>query len=393
MKTALRVFIGFLVVCAMLGGIMNFLWGRDAEKASYFAADAPVRAIKLPLPFPTDLIYQPSPDSTVLIATRKREPAIFEISAFDQAKAKKLWQLPFAGNVVGQTSREVVVYEAKTSTVHFVNPRTGKITRNVSPEPAPLTSPSSLYLGMAFTDDLYITTKPLYQDVVVNGKFDTSWEIGITAKTWAKNEQKWFVPPVKQIVIIESPPVILGDKLLVINPQKKIKEGHSYQLISLKTGEELHRGTTDGTYYSPTKDQFFECANTFVQRLDPFTQRELWRVNGAFSFGSLWAFGDQLTILSRHPDGSHNTIRIVDSGSGQVRAQFDVPFFKETDIKGAYLTRNNQVFLHFEKTNFGEPGTLLYDYWVCYDPQTQRALWRTDFHSESTSSLLPFITL
>jgi hypothetical protein len=83
----------------------------------------------------------------------------------------------------------------------------------------------------------------------------------------------------------------------------------------------------------------------------------------------------------------------VDSVSGKVRKQIDLPFFNETTIKGAYLTRSNQLFLHFEKQNAKEPGTLLYNYWVCYDPQARKALWRTDFHSESISSLIPFINL
>ncbi|WP_460968837.1 hypothetical protein [Spirosoma migulaei] len=393
MKIAIKVFMGFLALCAVLGGIMSFLWGRAANRNDYFATDATVRPLPLPLPFPSGLIYQSSPDSSVLIGSQKREPALFEISAFDRSTAHKLWQLPFTGTIVGQTNARILVYEATTSAVHFINPRTGQTTRTVSPAPAPLTSPSSLYTGMAFTDDLYLTTKPLYKQVVTDGKVDTNWKIGITAKHWGTNEIAWFVPPVQQIVIIEHPPIVSGDNVLVINPEQKVGEGHSYQVISLKTGAELHRSVTEGTYYSPGNDQFFERTNTAIRRLDPFTQKERWRLNGNFSFGQLWQIGDQLTILSRHPDGAHNTIRIVASVSGHILSQFDVPFFNDTAIKGAYLIHDSQVFLHFDQPNFAEPGTLLYDYWVCYDPQTQQALWRTDFHSESISSLLPFITL
>jgi outer membrane protein assembly factor BamB len=268
-KILIKVFIGFLLGCGVLGGVLNFLWGRTSEKNDFFATDAPVKPIPLSLPFPTDLIYQASPDSTVLIATRKREPALFEISAFDRTTARKMWQLPFAGNVVGQTSRQLLVYEEKTKTVHFINPRDGKITRTVNPEPAPLTSPSSLYVGMAFTDDLYITTKPLYQDVVINGKTDTSWQIGITAKSWETNETKWYLPPIKQIVIIEHPPIISSGNVLIVNAEQKIGEGHSYQIISQETGEELHRSVTDGTYYPLGKDRFFERTKSMVRRLDP----------------------------------------------------------------------------------------------------------------------------
>jgi hypothetical protein len=376
-----------------LGVLMNFFLDRLPEKQTYYAADASVRTIAPAQPFPTDLIYQASPDSSVLVGTRKREPGLFNISAFDRSTARKLWQLPFSGNVVGQTNRHILVYEAKTSTVHFINPRSGQITRKISPEPAPLTTPSSLYIGMAFTDDLYLTTKPLYKNVVVRGKVDTSWQIGITAKTWATNEQTWFLPPVKQIVINEYPPVVKGDKVLIVNPEQKIGAGHSYQIISLQTGEEQYRGSTEGTYYPISKDLFIERTNAFIRRLDPFTQRENWRLNGNYSVSQVWILSDQVTILSRHPDGLRNVLRIVDSVSGKVRKQIDLPFFNETTIKGAYLTRSNHLFLHFEKQNAKEPGTLLYDYWVCYDPQARKALWRTDFHSESISSLIPFINL
>lgn len=393
MKIAIKVFIGFIAFCAMLGVIMSFLWSQTSEKNTYFATDALVRTIAISAPFPGELLYQSTPDETVLLGTRQLEPAVFEISAWDRVTARKLWQLPFVGNIVGQTDRYILVYEAKTSTVHFINPGTGQITRHISPEPAPLTSPASFYTGMAFTEDLYITTKPLYKQVVVNGKIDNTWRIGITAKTWKTNETIWFLPPVKQIVIIEYKPVVSGNNLLVINSEQKIGEGHSYQIISLKTGEELHRSITEGTYFPLEQDQFFERTNTVVRRLDPFTQREIWHLDGNFSFGQLWKTGDQLTILSRHPDGSRNTIRIVNSLTGQLKKQVDLPFFKETAINGAYLTRANQLLLHFKATNNKEPGTLLYDYWVCYDPTTQKAMWRTDFHSESITSLLPFINL
>ena len=32
-----------------------------------------------------------------------------------------------------------------------------------------------------------------------------------------------------------------------------------------------------------------------------------------------------------------------------------------------------------------------YDYWVGYDENTHKVLWRTDFKSPSTSTLLPFV--
>ncbi|RRB07260.1 hypothetical protein [Larkinella rosea] len=376
----------------MFGSIMNFMGSCSSEKQDYFAADAPVRSVDLPLPFPTNLLYQSSPDSSVLMGTRKRGPEQFEIRAFDCKTAQKLWQLPFAGTIVGQTDSQILVYEERTSTVHFVNPRDGRITRNVSPEPAPLTSPSSLYGGMAFTDDFYLTTKPLYQNVIVKDQIDTSWKIGITAKRWETNETEWFLPPVKQIVILTYAPVIQGDNVLVVNAEQKMGSGHSYQIVSLKTGREIHRSATQGIFYLLRNDRFFERTSTYVRRIDPFTRREIWRIDGNFSLGWLSEIGDQLAVLSRHSDGTQNTLRILNAGTGQERSQFNLPFFKEATLKGAYLTRLNQLLLHFESSNPRIPGERLYDYWVGYDPKNRRARWRTDFHSESFSSLLPFVT-
>ncbi|GAB3951281.1 hypothetical protein GCM10028805_31090 [Spirosoma harenae] len=390
MKTLIKVCVGTLLFCVALGGVMSFWRGRAAEKTTLFAENMPVKAIALWLKFPTDLIYQSSPDSTVVIGTKKQSSDLFAISAFEQTTAQKLWQLPFDGKIIGQTSRHMLVFEAKTEAVHFIEPRSGKISRRISPVPAHLTSLSSLYTGMAFSDDVYLTTKPLYQQVVVNGKVDDSWKIGITAKTWDTNETSWFLPPVKQIVNIEYAPIIKGDNVLIVNPEQKIGEGHSYQIVALKTGKEHYRGITKGTYYPLCNDRFYERTETVVRRLNPFTQQEIWRLNGAFSFGQLSEIGNQLTILSRHQDGTHNIIRIVDSNSGRLIKQVDIPFIKESTIKGAYFTSDNQFLLHFEAPNFSQPGNLLYDYWVCYDPQTQQPVWRTDFHSESISSLLPF---
>jgi hypothetical protein len=390
MKTLTR----FLIFRAVPVSIIHFLLSCAFESGEHFASDVPVRKIELPLPFPDDVQYLPSPDTAILLGTRKLEPDLHEISAYERNSAKKLWQLPFAGNLVGQTALDLVVYCRKDSTVYFIDPAHGNINRKITPQPDPLTSPSSLYLGMAFTNDLYITTKPLYKSVIKkNEKIDTTWQIGLTAKNWETNETRWFLPPVKQMVIIEYPPEINGDKILVINPEKKIGEGHSYQIISTKTGRELSQVHSEGTYYSNGSGHFFERKNEFVRKIDPFTQKEIWRINGSFAFAQVSETGEQLAILSAHPNGTLHTLRIINALTGQQLGQFNLPFFKTTAIKGAFLTRSKALLLHFKKTSFEDPGTLLYDYWVCYDPKLQKALWRTDFHSESISSLIPYINL
>ena len=116
--------------------------GRTADESGF---EAPLKKIVFALPFPTDLIYQAAPDAKVIVGTKELEPAIykmnggvietptFEISGFDVETGRKLWQLPFVGEVVDQTETQILVYEEKTLTVHFVTPRTGEITRTERP--------------------------------------------------------------------------------------------------------------------------------------------------------------------------------------------------------------------------------------------------------------------
>ena len=204
MKTRINVFI--------MMSLSHFLIGCFSENKAHFGTDSPQQNLVCELPFSTDLVYQATPDSNVLIGTKKVSPAIFEISGYAVSTAQKLWQLPFVGEIVGQTITQVLVYEEKTSTVHFVDPENGQITRTVSPTPSPLTSKNGLTQGMAFTDEMYLTTKSLYTQVIENGKTDESFPVGITSKTWDSNKKRWFLPPVKQIVILEYVPIIAGDK-------------------------------------------------------------------------------------------------------------------------------------------------------------------------------------
>jgi hypothetical protein len=393
----IKVIAGLVVLSAVLMLGIGFFRDHmpDTAPKPYFGASAVIEPMDVPLPFPDGLIYEASPNPSIITGLRRKASGRSEVTGYDRKTAKMLWSINFSGQLIGQTDKELLMYEPGESTVYFINPVNGRTTRKVSPQPDALTHPSSLYLGMAFTDQFYITIKPLYGSVITDkeGITDTTLQIGITAKNWLTNETAWFLPPVKQIVTIEHRPVVSGDKAMIVNPEQKIGEGHSYQIVSLKTGQELYRGVTEGTYFPLAKERFFERTKSFVRRIDPFTQKEIWRIDGHFPFGQLSEMGDQLTIISRHADGSQNSMRIINSVTGKPIKEFDLPFFKETVINGAFITADNRVFLHFKESDSKNPGKLLYDYWVHYDVQTKSALSRTHFHSESVTSLIPFINL
>src|SRR5882724_57839 len=82
-----------------------------------FAAEAPVKQIVSELPFPEGLIYQASPDATVILGLKKIAPALFDVGGYDLATAEKLWQLDFPGQVVGGTATQVLVYQEGNSTI------------------------------------------------------------------------------------------------------------------------------------------------------------------------------------------------------------------------------------------------------------------------------------
>lgn len=373
----------------MVSILISFLTGCFLAKQENYAAAQPVKRIACELPFPTDLIYQSTPDETVILGRKQIEPAIFEISGFETSSGKKLWQLPFPGEPVGDTAKQILVYEKNTSSVHFINPKDGQITRKISPAPVPLTSQSGFAAGMAFTDEMYLTTKALYTQMRDNGKVDESFPIGITAQTWENNEKKWFVPPVKQIVIIEYRPVVLGDKVLLINTRQKIGGPHSYQNISLKTGEQLFRNDSEGEFSYIGKGFLMDQTSGFVRRIDPLTNKEIWKLEDDFTNSRVAAIGNQITIATPHKDHTR-TIRIVDAESGKILKQFDLPDLQRTVLNAAYLAKDNNVWLNFNLEQNVSMGETPYNYWVGYNPETKKAAWRTDFESSSISSLFPF---
>lgn len=360
------------------------------KKEKLFATDAPVRQITFSLPFPTDLLYQFSPDSAIILGRKRIKPGIFEISAFDILSGKKHWQLPFLGEIVGQTSTQILVYEEQTQTIHFVNPINGAITRKITPAPSTFTSKAGLEIGMAFSDEMYITTMPLYAQIVENGKADRTWHIGITAKTWNDNKTQWFVAPVKQIVLLEYTPFIDENKLLIINPKQSINGKHSYQIIDLKTGKELSRTNTEGEFISLNAHYFIEKTPLFIRCFDPFSEKEYWKISSDFRHSAIYSVGNQLSIVS----ANQNKTRIVlqlSVKTGKTLKTFDLPNFGTAILNGIFLKNDQKIWLNFSKETYKIAEERPYDYWVGYDELSQKASWRTDFKSQSTSTLLPFV--
>ena len=140
---------------------------------------------------------------------------------------------------------------------------------------------------MAFNDEFYVTTKALHNSIY-NGygntrQDDESFKIGITAKSWTSSETKWFLPPVKQIVIIENCPVIFGDKVFVINPPQTVEGSQTYQLVSLADGAELFRGTTAGNFSQIGKDLFNRANRRLRTPIRPTDERGRLANYGQFS--------------------------------------------------------------------------------------------------------------
>lgn len=374
--------------------LINLLNGCSWRRTSNFAADAPVKKMTFDLPFPSDLIYQATPDAGVVVGTKQIEAYIsYEISSFDVKTGRQIWQLPFAGKIVGQTENRILVYEDKTSTVYFIAPQTGEITRRISPAPVELTRVNfDLYVGMAFTDEMYLTTKSLYTNVFKGiHDPDESFQIGYKAKNWSDNKPVWFVPPDGEFVIISRPPLIFGDRVLIVNDPYGKGTGHSYKIVALKTGEELARGESDGNYHYLSDKYFIEATPTFVMRIELSTGKELWKIPSAENY-SVSAIGSQITLQSTDKN-KIRTIRIIDAENGEVLKQFEFSSAVETRLEAAFFTKDALVLLNFNSKSSDRAFSdhKYYNYWVAYDAEAKKALWRTDFESHSADSLFRFV--
>lgn len=90
------------------------LFGRCSEfKETYFAENVKIQQLILKQSFPDDFIYQKSLNKNIVIGINKIEPAIFKIVGFDISTTKRIWQLPFLGEIIGQTDSYLLVYEEK----------------------------------------------------------------------------------------------------------------------------------------------------------------------------------------------------------------------------------------------------------------------------------------
>lgn len=408
MKITTQIF-SRLLAAGILAGLLVAC--KSCQPVNELGHEAPVRAIVFDLPFPNNLIYQATPNAKIIVGKKDARPPInqpggldapyYEISGFEIETGNKLWQLPFQGEVVGQTEKQILIYEEKTATVHFVNPADGNVTRKVTPAPNPLGSKNSLELGMAFTDDVYLTTKALYvriwgdtsgKDTTPdweNRREDESFKIGITAKNWNSDKVKWFLPPVKQIVTIEYRPVIFGDKVFIINPPQTIDGDQTYQIVSLKTGEEIFRGKTAGKFSRIGKDLFVEQTDSLVRRFDPLSGADVWKIEGQFHNASIRAIGSQITIAAPHEDGTL-TITLIDAPTGKSITQFEFPTTINTPLKGCFLTANKETVCNFAAESRTDVLKRDFDYWVGYDAPTKKILWRTELNSKPASSLFPF---
>ncbi len=366
-------------------------WLRPAEK---FAANAPVKKMVFDLPFPNDLIYQATPDAKVIVGTKVIEANLsYEISGFDVETGRRLWQLPFEGKLVGQTQKQILVSEYKTSTVYFVAPRTGEITRRISPAPIQLTRINfDTYIGMAFTDEMYLTTQALYTSIFIKlREKDESFPIGITAQRWANNEKVWFVPPDGQLVIIGDRPLIFGDKVLIMNAPYGKGTGHSYKIVSLKTGEELFRNESNGKFHYLADKYFIEITPSFVRQIEPLTGKELWKIEADFHNALAAAIGNQISFHTAN-DKQTGTKRVVEAETGKLLKQFELPHTPKATSETVFITKDNLVLFNVTSTSvdFFRRIDKHYNYWVAYDTEAKKVLWRTDFESYSASSLFPF---
>jgi hypothetical protein len=243
---------------------------------------------------------------------------------------------------------------------------------------------------MAFSDETYLTTKALYTQIRADEKnVDESFQIGITAKNWGKDEKLWFAAPVKQIVIIENYPVIFGDKVLLVNPPQSLDGQQTYQILSLKTGEEIYRGQTDGKYTLTGKNYLIEQSGAAVSRIDLSQNKPLWKIENKQTKGTrISAIGNQITIATPDQNGARS-VHLIDADSGKELKKFNLPNLQNTLLDACYLMKDETIALHFLKD---KPTDQNYDYFVGWSTDSNKALWRTRLEDNlSLTSLFSLI--
>jgi outer membrane protein assembly factor BamB len=373
-------------------GLSTWLTACFSGVETRFASDAPVKKIVADTenPLPQNYFYRSTPIENVIISS-ETEFLKSKITAYDKSNGKQLWQTNFEAFYVGQTEKNILVYDLQN--VIWLNPNNGEITRKIAKIPNPIKTSfnfnSYLLNGMAFNDEIYITTKPLYQQIYdANQKQDDSYQIGVTANNWEKNDKLWFVPPVKQIVNIEYKPVIFGDKVLIVNPPQSIDGKQTYQIISLKTGEEIYRRNTDGKYFLLGENILIEETSDKISRINFVENKPIWSISAAQIIGThISAIGNQITIAIPDKNGTRN-IKIIDAESGKELKKFDLPDLQETVFDGAFLLKNGSIALHFLKNMTTDKN---YDYFVGWDIDAKKALWRTEFDGKKLTSLFNVI--
>jgi hypothetical protein len=126
-----------------------------------------------------------------------------------------------------------------------------------------------------------------------------------------------------------------------------------------------------------------------IKRIEPFLNKTLWQIEGNFAKAHVSVLGKQMSVIS--PFANHQNIKLIDIETGKIIKDFDLPQLKNAVFQEVFETKEKQILLHFQRPNYAVIATNEFDYWVCYDVINKKPLWRTDFHSESLSSILPLL--
>ena len=85
------------------------------------------------------------------------------------------------------------------------------------------------------------------------------------------------------------------------------------------------------------------------------------------------------------------TVLQFNTETGKALKTFDLPNTGSTILNGIFLKNDKQIWLNFSTETYKIPEERPYNYWVGYDENAKKALWRTDFNNPPTSTLLPFV--
>jgi hypothetical protein len=99
------------------------------------------------------------------------------------------------------------------------------------------------------------------------------------------------------------------------------------------------------------------------------------------------ALGNQISVQYGFQTSTRSVL-IVEANSGKALKNFELNNVSDDALTNILLTKDNEIWLHFNNDTYKIEEERGYDYWIGYDESSKKALWRTDGKNRGLGSLI-----